>query len=416
MTEKSPAELYQEREARFTDAIHLKIPDRVPVMIEFSYFPAKYAGITCEAAFYDYSLWLEASLKTSRDFAPDVIQILPFFPGSFFDILAPRQLKLPGRGVDPYHTHQFIEGEHLNADDYDALMDDRTDFTLRKFLPGIFGALEPLKMLPPFDSTTFCYFELPALAESLASPEMSAAVEKLIEAGNEIRTWHSRMKTFHEEIEKLGFPLYGSAGATIPFDHLSYHMRGFRGICLDMYRQPDKLIEVLDWMLQIQIKKSVANAKRSGGKRINFALHRGADNFMSAAHFERFYWPYVKKLVKALVDEGLTPCLFMEGDYTSRLEYFLELPKGKVLGRFDASDLFRAKEILKGHMCIMGNVPTSLLQIGTIRDIEDYCKRLIDIVGKGGGFIIAPRSTPDEAKPENLKAMVDFTKKYGLYE
>jgi uroporphyrinogen-III decarboxylase len=415
MTEKSPAELYQEREARFTDAIQLKVPDRVPIMIEFSYFPAKYTGIACEAAFNNYPLWLKACLKTTQDFAPDMVQILPFFPGAFYDILKPKQLKLPGHGGDPYHTHQFIEGEYLAADEYDTFMDNRADFMLRNFLPRIFGALEPFNKLPPFDNTTFSYFELPALAEYLASPEVSAALEKLIKAGKEMAKWRPKMKAFFEEIEKSGFPLYGAAGATIPFDHLSYHMRGLRGIYIDMYRQPEKLIEVFDWLVQIQIKKSVANAKRSDNKRINFALHRGADNFMSAKQFEKFYWPYVKKLVKVLVDEGLTPCLFVEGDYTSRLEYFLELPKGKVLGRFDATDLFRAKEILKGHMCIMGNVPTSLLQIGTIQDIEDYCKNLIDVVGKDGGFIMAPRSTPDEANPENLKAMVNFTKKYGVY-
>ena len=67
-------------------------------------------------------------------------------------------------------------------------------------------------------------------------------------------------------------------------------------------------------------------------------------------------------------------------------------------------------------MCIMGNVPPLYYRWWTTQDVENYCKKLIDIVGKDGGFIIAPRSTPDEAKPENLKAMVDFTMKYGVYE
>lgn len=85
------------------------------------------------------------------------------------------------------------------------------------------------------------------------------------------------------------------------------------------------------------------------------------------------------------------------------------------LGRFDSSAIFKAKKVLNGHMCIKVNVPASLLQMGTTQDVENYCNRLIDIVGKDGGFIMAPRSTPDEAKPENLKAMVDFTMRYGVY-
>ena len=52
---------------------------------------------------------------------------------------------------------------------------------------------------------------------------------------------------------------------------------------------------------------------------------------------------------------------------------------------------------------------------GTVQDVKDYCKKLIDVVGKGGGFILAPRSSTDEVKPENLKAMIDFTHEYGVY-
>jgi uroporphyrinogen-III decarboxylase len=209
--------------------------------------------------------------------------------------------------------------------------------------------------------------------------------------------------------------LYGTSGEHIPFDHLSYHVRGMRGIFLDMYRQPAKLLEAMDWMMPRQVEKALTKARAGGRKRVYFALHRGADGFMSAKQFEVFYWPYVKQLVLSLIDDGFTPCLFLEGDYTSRLEYFLELPKGKILARFDSSDIKRVKKVLQGHLCIMGNVPVSLMQTNTPADVEDYCKRLIDLLGEGGGFIMAPRSAPDDVRPENLKAMVEVTKKYGVY-
>jgi hypothetical protein len=47
--------------------------------------------------------------------------------------------------------------------------------------------------------------------------------------------------------------------------------------------------------------------------------------------------------------------------------------------------------------------------------VRAYCKRLIDTVGKDGGFIMDTSVMLDEAKPENLKAMIDFTKEYGVY-
>lgn len=136
---------------------------------------------------------------------------------------------------------------------------------------------------------------------------------------------------------------------------------------------------------------------------------------MSLKQFETFYWDSLKRLLLTLIDEGLTPCPFFEGDYTSRLEYLAELPKGKILGLFDTTDMFKAKEILEGTMCISGMMPLSLLQTGTNQQIKDYTKKLIDVVGKGGGFIMGPRSALDECEPERVKIWVNFTKEYGVY-
>jgi uroporphyrinogen-III decarboxylase len=56
-----------------------------------------------------------------------------------------------------------------------------------------------------------------------------------------------------------------------------------------------------------------------------------------------------------------------------------------------------------------------MLLSGTPDDVRAYCKKLIDVAGKDGGFIMDTAVMLDEAKPENLKAMFDFTKEYGVY-
>ena len=136
---------------------------------------------------------------------------------------------------------------------------------------------------------------------------------------------------------------------------------------------------------------------------------------MSLEQFETFYWSGLKRLMLALIDEGITPCPFFEGSYTARLKYLAELPKGKVLGLFDATDIYKAKGILGGTMCISGMMPLSLLQVGTPQGIKDYAKELIDVVGKGGGFIMGPKSAMDECDPELVKVWRDFTREYGVY-
>jgi len=98
-----------------------------------------------------------------------------------------------------------------------------------------------------------------------------------------------------------------------------------------------------------------------------------------------------------------------------RVPIQLELPKGKILARLDTTDIFRAKEILKDHVCLEGNVPSTLLQTGTADDVKAHVKKLIDVIGKGGGYMVSTRSSTDHIKPGNLKALIDCTKEYGVY-
>ena len=56
----------------------------------------------------------------------------------------------------------------------------------------------------------------------------------------------------------------------------------------------------------------------------------------------------------------------------------------------------------------------ALLTVGTPDDVRSYCKDLIDAVGMDGGFIMGPSGQTEDVKIENVKAMVDFTKEYGV--
>ena len=76
----------------------------------------------------------------------------------------------------------------------------------------------------------------------------------------------------------------------------------------------------------------------------------------------------------------------------------------------------KAKEALGGRVCLMGMMPASLMCIGTPQEVKEYCKRLIDVAGKDGGYIMnGDIGVPDEAKPENVKALFDATREYGVY-
>lgn len=55
-------------------------------------------------------------------------------------------------------------------------------------------------------------------------------------------------------------------------------------------------------------------------------------------------------------------------------------------------------------------MPAAILSTGTTDDVKAYCKKLIDVTGKGGGFILSSGPHIDVAKPENVRAMIESAK------
>ncbi len=414
--EKKAEELFQERTRRVEDAVQLKVPDRVPFLPTFSFFPAKYAGISFEEAMYDYGKLAEVSKKAIMDFKPDMY-MNPFSQialGPLMEVLDYRQLKWPGHGVSPNSTYQFVEEEYMKADEYDAFLFDPTDYILRTYLPRICGALKPLEKLSPMLGQY--YFRLLTGTAVLSDPEVTGAIESLLKAGAEANRVRSKMISFVKEMAELGFPTQFGAVAYAPFDCIGDFFRGTRGVMLDMYRNPDKLIAATEKILPVLTNSVTSAAKSSGIPGVFLPLHKGAHSFMSLEQFKTFYWPTLQKLLVALIEAGLTPCPLFEADYTDRLEIIRDIPEGKAIYWFENTDIFKAKEVLGDRICLRGNVPASLLCTGTPQEVRDYCKKLIDVVGRGGGFIMdGGTGIPDEARPENVKAMADFTRQYGVY-
>jgi hypothetical protein len=413
-TGKSPEQLYAEREKRFREAICLRVPDRVPVRLETHAFPARYCGLPVAASFYQPALWVAATQKTILDLEPDVYQAtVGFYAGKTLELLDPKHLKWPGGALPPDVTHQAIEQEYMKASEYDLFLDDPTDFTLRYLIPRGYSALAPLASLPYLGDK---FFGVPFLSTLLTSDDFRNLGKTLLKAGQE----HARMvrasANFDQDMALLGFPQgnHGGGAGSAPFDMISDFYRGMHGAMLDMYRCPDKLLAACDRILKRHIANAGAPdpAQKGDPKTTFLGLHRGAEGFMSRKQFEKFYWPGLKQALLCTIKLGLIPVILCEGKYGDRLEYFLEMPKGQVVCLFDQTDMFRAKAVLKDHICIGGNVPSSLLQLGSPGEVEDYCAKLIRVCGKGGGFILSPGSSIDLARPANLKAMIESAKKY----
>ena len=286
---------------------------------------------------------------------------------------------------------------------------------LRRFLPRIVGLMEPLQALPPLNQA-FCYYlGLPQVVSALAMPQIAGVFESISKAVMPILQKGAAMFAATNEIISLGFPMTMGGPAHAPFDTIGDFIRGTKGIMIDMYRRPGKLLEALEKMVPIHIN-SALSLNPGAPPFVFFPLHKGSDGFMSLDQFKTFYWPTLRRVVMAVIEAGFVPCLFWEGSTNNaRLEIIADIPRGKAIYHFEKVDLRKAKEILGNTVCIKGNVPLSLLMVGTAEQVREYVKELIDVAGKGGGLIVDSSAVIDKAKPENIKTMMDFAKEYGVY-
>ena len=408
-------QLLEERRKRVLDAAALKVPDRVPIFLPISAFGARYAGITVKEAFEleNVGKWHDINEKLLLEYQPDLFLGPISFDMEANAIVGNKLYKWPGNGVDPDRSFQFVEGEYMKAEEYDAFLDNPGDFIFRTYVPRTNSNLQGLSTMPPLLSLVGGFAG--GVYSSFSNPAVVEALETIIKAAKLGTQYFMAGLPFIPRMQAHGFPPLLGFGGMAPFDFISDFLRGLKGATLDMYRCPDKLLAAQQKLLPYLIDSSVAMGRMMGTPLCFGALHRGSDGFMSLKQFETFYWPGLKTVLLAMIDAGLTPFVFWEGSWDQRLEYLRELPKGKVVGWFDRTNLFRAKEVIGDTMCICGDMPLSLLRTGTPEQVRAYAKKLIDVVGKGGGFIMGSNTVLDDAKPELVKVWVDFTREYGMY-
>jgi hypothetical protein len=413
---KEAEQLYKTRVNRFIKAISLEEADRIPCNLPVGYFPAYYVGYDLHTVMYDYEKQKQAWLKFMYDFGDMDNFGGPFLilPAKALEILGHNMHKWPGHGLaKDVHSYQFVEGEYMKKDEYDHLIQDPSDFWLRVFLPRQADVFKPLANFMHLNPM----IGLPiGTVPAFSTPEMQAMFKKIWAAGAEMEKWMRAGGEVSAIALSEGYPPFSSSGFSgAPFDMLTDFCRGSRGIFMDMFRQPDKIHEAMERLVPIMIEEAVKAADNSLAPLLFMPLHKGEKGFMSPKQFETFYWPAFKKVLLGIIDEGLVPMPFAEGNYIPRLEIIQDMPKGSMVWYFEYMDMAQAKRTVGKKNCIMGNLPISIMVTGTAKDVKEGCHKLIEKCAAGGGYILTSAASMDQGKIENLHAMMDAAKEYGKY-
>ena len=382
---------FRDKEQRVMTALALGTPDRVPVITNgMSFYPAHYAGVSFADYIMDRRSCGEAYLKFARDHTAfdGIFPPLPITIGPFAALSRIDYLRLPGVDLPEDLPYQFIEKERMGPEEYPMLFDEGFEFFKRVVLPRVSPLYDPesgwprtllVKMGCDFLSTTIFYNRI---------------INKV-------------------ELE-YGVPINTASVFVDPYDMISIFLRGMIGISKDMRLRPEMVERAADMMVPLALWLYKSMAASSGINVVAILCERAFS--LSPKQFARFALPALKKLVDGLLEGGLVPVITLEGDCTHLFEMMKEFPAGRCICNVDTGDIFKAKKVLEGHMCVAGNVPMPMMAMGTPDDIREYCKRLIEEVAPGGGYILSGAlGIPDNARPENVRAMVDYVLENGLY-
>lgn len=358
--------LLEQRRQRIKDAVALKKPDRVPVVLCGDSWAANVQGVKIS----DFCTKPEVAYPTMVEAFTSLGDLDGCQHASYnvnlLSVLWLSKLKIPGRDLPENELWQVDEAELMTPEDYGLIID-------QGFQPWLAGYYE--QHLPGVMEAFGCF------AQTL--PDAFAA-------------WQERDTV-----------VFSPVVTTIPYEYFC-GARSMREFILDLHRRPDEVQAAMDAampFLKEQMRQLIRGFNLMG---LWIGGWRSASEFLSPRLWERFVFPYYKEMIDVALEEGAIPVLHFDSSWTRDLERFKELPKGKVVLSLDGkTDIFKAKELLGGHMCIMGDVPARMLSLGTPQEVTEYSKRLIREVGPDGFILAQGCDIPPDAKYENVKAMVE---------
>jgi len=391
--------LYKERLKRYLTAMRNEKPDKVPIRPFVAEFTAKYAGYTNQEVTHDYNLAFDAARKCAADFDWDaVVGNMVYVWTGLTQALSTRYYATPGIEIGPESGFQYLEPsegkEFMHADEYDLLIENPTDFLLNVWLPRTLA-------------------DVPAPGE----PATSLGHQALIKGSMAMLQYFTAFGGQNSQlINECGTVPAICGILKSPFDIIADKLRGYIGLTMDMMEQPDKVLAAAEALMPHMYNVALTSADPAKQVPIGFWMHRGCVPFVTPDQFDSHYWPTLRPIIENLWANGHQTLFYAEGDWGHHLDAFAELPDASIVYHVDQGDIFDTHQRIGSKFCLSGGLPNMVLSYGTPDNVRDHCKRIIDEVAPDGGYIMdAGAIMQDDTSVENMKAMTEVTREYGVY-
>lgn len=181
------------------------------------------------------------------------------------------------------------------------------------------------------------------------------------------------------------------------------------------FKKPAFVEKVVDFATNLLIHLYEPLVKDRSVEVISLADPTASGDLISRKQFERFALPYLKKFTDWAKSRSIHTLVHICGNTTDRLDLF-PLTGASCISLDHKVDIAKAKETLHGKMCFAGNVdPVKVMLQGTVQDVEDHCRRIIEIAGTDGGFVLMPGcDIPPTVPYENIQRFIGVAKEWRL--
>jgi uroporphyrinogen decarboxylase len=203
------------------------------------------------------------------------------------------------------------------------------------------------------------------------------------------------------QVTDLGFSLYERA----------WTLAGMEPFLMAMVDDPPFAHALMDRIVQFNLR-IIDNACAFPMDAMMFGDDWGQQGglLMGPALWKEFIKPRVRRMYARVKEHGKRVFIHSCGKVDELFPQLIECGLD-VFNPFqpEVIDVYEAKRRYGDRLSFYGGISTQkTLPYGTVAEVKDEVRRLVDAIGRDGGYIASPaHDVPRDAKPQNIAAMIE---------
>lgn len=378
----------QERIEMFRDAIAFRTPRRIPMFANNSTWHLIDDGISFNDALHDWNVMFRSCCNYIERYGFDCY-------------------KSPG-GRNPVRVTEAMDANDYNITDCTMNAEDRISIAPKDYDEFL---ANPQKYI--WEKA------FPARAKACATAEVW---EKIKQAAIEVlafREYNDRMARAMYDAYDVPKEARYVAPTRSGFNQILSHYRGIKQAALDLRRNYSQLKEhcaLLEAGSLETIEKLCQIDEPNPNAAFDFSSGMNEQSILNRKQFEDLLWPFYGKYFELLARYGKTTTFTVQADMLRFADLFQDVKQGTVAMGHETDDAYDIRKQLP-NICIMGGMTLEYLSKKTPEECVDYGKRLIDDLGRDGGFIMSTSrilTYRNDCNRDNQLALNEFVRNYTL--